>query len=72
MYSSVSPSNPFALLMDPEAVFRTIEASGRLGALRSRVCRPLDKPTPPRAADGEADEGDDLGGFGEASSTLDE
>jgi hypothetical protein len=58
MYPSASPSNPFALLMDPEAVFRTIEASDRLGALRRHVCRPLDKPALPRAADG--DDFDDL------------
>ena len=36
--------NPFALLMDPEAVFRAIERSERLERLHSRICRPLDKP----------------------------
>jgi hypothetical protein len=37
-------ANPFALLMDPEAVFRAIEKSERLVRLQSRICRPLDKP----------------------------
>ena len=60
MYSSASQSNPFALLMDPEAVFRTIETSGRLDALRSRVCRPLDKPLIPRAPGADAADFDDL------------
>ncbi len=48
-------ANPFALLMDPEAVFRAIENSERLERLHSRVCRPLDKPLLPLVAsdDGE-------------------
>ena len=40
-------ANPFALLMDPQAVFRAIEGSQRLERLQSRVCRPLDKPLLP-------------------------
>jgi len=40
-------ANPFALLMDPQAVFRAIEGSERLQRLQSRVCRPLDKPLLP-------------------------
>jgi len=39
--------NPFALLMDPQAVFRAIESSERLERLHSRICRPLDKPLLP-------------------------
>lgn len=39
--------NPFALLMDPQAIFRVIEKSERLERLHSRVCRPLDKPLLP-------------------------
>jgi hypothetical protein len=42
--------NPFALLMDPQSVFRAIEASERLERLHSRICRPLDKPLLPHAA----------------------
>ncbi len=42
-------ANPFALLMDPESVFRAIEKSERLERLHSRVCRPLDRPLLPHA-----------------------
>lgn len=48
--------NPFALMMDPEAVFQAIERSGRLARLHSRICRPLDNPA--RAHQGEEAEGD--------------
>ena len=37
-------SNPFALMMNPEAVFAAIEHSERLARLKSHICRPLDKP----------------------------
>ena len=37
-------SNPFALMMDPEAVFAALAGSDRLARLKSRICRPLDKP----------------------------
>ena len=40
--------NPFAMLIDPQSVLQAIEQSGRLGALSSRVCRPLDKPLIPK------------------------
>lgn len=40
-------TNPFALLTDPQAIFRAIENSERLERLHSRVCRPLDKPLLP-------------------------
>ncbi len=53
-------ANPFALMMDPEAVLAAMERSERLNGLQSRVCRPLDKPLIP-LVDGEADaEADDL------------
>jgi hypothetical protein len=45
-----SAANPFALLMDPQAVFRAIENSERLERLHSRICRPLDKPLLPLVA----------------------
>lgn len=35
--------NPFALLTDPEAIFRAVEASPRLESLNRRICRPLDR-----------------------------
>jgi hypothetical protein len=43
-------SNPFALMMDPAAVFAAIERSERLARLHSRICRPLDKPQPAQPA----------------------
>ncbi|HEU5296862.1 MAG TPA: hypothetical protein VFU71_18920 [Burkholderiaceae bacterium] len=40
--------DPFAMLINPQAVLAAIEQSGRLGTLNSRVCRPLDKPLIPK------------------------
>ena len=54
-------ANPFALLMDPQSVFRAIEKSERLERLHSRICRPLDKPLLPVVA---ADDADDEAAFG--------
>ena len=52
--SSFGPidSNPFALMLDPEAVFAAVARSERLAMLKSRICRPLDKPVIART-DGE-------------------
>jgi hypothetical protein len=36
-------ANPFALMMDPEAVLAAMERSELLNHLQSRVCRPLDR-----------------------------
>jgi hypothetical protein len=48
-------ANPFALMMDPQAVLEAMERSERLNCLQSRVCRPLDKPLIPMvSADGQA------------------
>lgn len=44
-------ANPFALMMNPEAIFAAIADSERLGRLHSRICRPLDKPMLGQAAD---------------------
>ncbi len=45
MTQEVQPiANPFALMLDPEAVFQAVERSERLARLKSRICRPLDKP----------------------------
>jgi hypothetical protein len=57
-------ANPFALLLDPESVFRAIEKSERLERLHSRVCRPLDRPMLPHAPS-------DEGGFDRAGDSLD-
>jgi hypothetical protein len=40
-------SNPFALMMDPQAVLEAMGSSERLNRLQSRICRPLDKPLIP-------------------------
>ncbi|MGA0610868.1 hypothetical protein [Caldimonas sp. KR1-144] len=48
-------SDPFALMMNPEAVLRAVECSDRLARLQRRICRPLDKPLPLRGAAAEFD-----------------
>ena len=50
MSPNPSPSNPFALLMDPDSVVQAMECSDRLSRLHRRICRPLDKPLIPRAS----------------------
>jgi hypothetical protein len=49
-------ANPFALMMDPQAVLKAMEGSERLNRLQSRVCRPLDKPLIPMINGDEAAE----------------
>lgn len=46
MHTATLANNPFALLLDPSAVLAQVERSDRLNRLASRICRPLDKPTP--------------------------
>ena len=60
MTHSQIASNPFALMMNPEAVFAAIEKSERLARLSSQICRPLDKPVlaRPDAADTSSAEDD--------------
>jgi hypothetical protein len=48
MPSLRSTPNPFALMMDPDAVLSAMEGSDRLQRLQRRICRPLDKPLIPR------------------------
>jgi hypothetical protein len=43
MHTAPLAANPFALLTDPEAIFRAVAASQPLDALNRRVCRPLDR-----------------------------
>lgn len=47
--------NPFALMLDPQAVIAQIERSERLEGLHRRVCRPLDKPLLGGSGDDAAD-----------------
>lgn len=65
-------ANPFALLMDPQSIFRAIEKSERLGRLHSRVCRPLDRPLLPVVAADEAAQSESMSDMGPAGSTIDE
>lgn len=51
-------ANPFALMMDPQAVFEAMARSERLNRLQSRVCRPLDKPLIPLVNDAAAFDAD--------------
>lgn len=53
--TSTTPADPFALLMNPEAVIQAMERSDRLGRLQRRICRPLDKPLIPRVGKDVAD-----------------
>ena len=49
MHSSTVVANPFALMIEPEAIFAAIERSDRLARLKSTICHPLDKPRPGQA-----------------------
>ena len=40
-------ANPFALLLDPEAVHAALQQSAALNRLKSRVWRPLDRSSGP-------------------------
>ncbi len=53
MHASSHAANPFGMLIDPAAVQRAIEGSQRLECLNRRICRPLDRVTPPKAEEGE-------------------
>jgi len=52
-HDAIIVNDPFAMLVNPQAVLQAVEQSGCLGSLASRVCRPLDKPLIPKR---EADE----------------
>ena len=43
MSTAALASNPFALMMDPEAVRETIAKSEQLSKLSQRQCHPLDR-----------------------------
>ena len=65
-------ANPFALMLDPQAVFAQIERSGCLERLQRRVCRPLDKPLLGATVEdsGESDSAEPTGDDGEALSAV--
>lgn len=56
--------NPFALMLDPQAVLAQIECSERLERLQRRVCRPLDKPLLGAVQDGTDEAGGSTGDDG--------
>lgn len=51
MATGLDFNNPFALMMNPDAVVQAMERSERLARLKARVCRPLDRPLIPRVRD---------------------
>jgi hypothetical protein len=53
--SQVVVADPFALMMNPQAVFQAMERSDRLGRLQRRICRPLDKPIIPKLSQSSAE-----------------
>lgn len=55
-------ANPFALMLDPAAVFAQLERSQRLEALERRICRPLDKPLLTGGEDGAEEDRDNSAG----------
>lgn len=59
MQTAQLANNPFALLLDPSAVLAQVERSDRLNRLASRICRPLDKPTPGATSEDKPAERDD-------------
>lgn len=53
-------ANPFALLLNPEAVHAALQQSTALNRLRSKIWRPLDRSSGPLVAeDGQGDGGSD-------------
>ena len=64
MQTLPSHINPFAQMLDPQAVIAQIERSERLECLQRRICRPLDKPL----LGGLADEGSESDGTADRNS----
>jgi hypothetical protein len=60
MESTSVVTNPFGLMMNPQAILEAVERSERLSRLERRVCRPLDKPLIPLSDGGRGDDADDL------------
>lgn len=66
--ADLTAADPFALMMNPQAILQAIEASPRLRRLQSRVCRPLDRPLIPHKDEA----GDDAETFDGESDARDE
>jgi hypothetical protein len=71
MHAVPQIANPFALLTDPEAIFRAVEASPRLESLNRRICRPLDRAHRDGAAEGQESAAHDAAIERESSRFLD-
>lgn len=64
-------TNPFALMLDPQAVIAQMERSERLGHLQRRICRPLDKPLLGFAVEDASDADGSVEGAAEANDASD-
>jgi hypothetical protein len=66
MDSTVHPSNPFDMLINPQAILDAVENSNCLRNLKSKICRPLDQAPKPAAEGAASTESadDDLAGAG--------
>ena len=53
MHASSHAANPFGMLIDPASILRALEGSQRLEGLNRRICRPLDRVTPPKSDEGD-------------------
>ncbi len=53
MSTSIHAANPFDMLVNPQAILDAIERSTRLQGLERKICRPLDRLSPPKPAQGE-------------------
>ncbi len=51
MDSTFHPSNPFDMLINPQAILHAVENSNCLRNLKSKICRPLDQAPKPAADD---------------------
>lgn len=52
-------ANPFLMLTQPDSILAAVELSERLGHLKRRVCRPLDRPLIPKINQAELSAYDD-------------
>ena len=64
--------NPFALMLDPQSVLVRITHSERLERLHKRICRPLDRPGLPGAAEAADAQDDGEAGVGEPAALDDD
>lgn len=63
-------ANPFALMMDPQAVLEAVERSAPLSGLQRRICRPLDRPLIPHAVAANDPDVGDLSDDGDDATTA--